>query len=88
MAKFSAQHHNAIAKIFKENMARPDLYTDRKGEYRIALTASGGQTRIAIALAEYFERDNPVFDPIKFLETCSPNPEKMPLGELWPNTPT
>lgn len=38
---------------------------------------------LALSLAKRFKDDNPRFDPIRFLEACSPDNGKYPLAELW-----
>lgn len=38
---------------------------------------------VAIDFARWFAKDNPDFDPIKFLDMCSPNKDTYPLSELW-----
>lgn len=38
---------------------------------------------IALDLAYALKEDNKAFDPIKFLDACSPDPEVYPLSELW-----
>ena len=38
---------------------------------------------LAIDLARRLHADNDEFDPVLFLNNCSPNEEKYPLGELW-----
>jgi hypothetical protein len=40
---------------------------------------------MALVLAKRFEKDNPLFDPIAFLDACSPDVERYPLSELWNN---
>lgn len=45
--------------------------------------ATDALVRLASHLAKRFKEDNPLFDPLKFLDACSPNTELYPLSELW-----
>lgn len=42
--------------------------------------------QLAVNLAKRFLEDNPDFDPLKFLDACSPNTDLYPLSELWERT--
>lgn len=39
--------------------------------------------KLALSLAKRLLEDNPAFDPLKFLDACSPDVDMYPLSELW-----
>lgn len=96
---FNVQHYNFIAKRFREQLAslfeaeehfRAE-YGD-EGDYAgIPATRQLDKTRLqsrtlvsfAIELAKHFKKDNENFDPVRFLDACSPDSERYPLSELW-----
>lgn len=90
---FSAQHYNFMAKRFRENLeplfeAEEELrraiwegYTSSQLEK--ARLQSSTLVGFAISLARNFGQDNERFDPVKFLDACSPDAERYPLSELW-----
>jgi hypothetical protein len=82
---FSQQHYNAIAKIFRENFPLDDHAFDPyyKKQREKLLLQRGTVVNLALDFAEYFKKDNPSFDPIKFLDQCSPDVDIYPLSELW-----
>lgn len=61
-SKFSAQHYNAIAKVVREN--GPTHFEDQFGEAAV--------DKIVVALAAYFQHDNPAFKPEQFFAACQP----------------
>lgn len=75
--KWSAQHYNALAKEIRELF--PTLNND------IALAKRATLTTLALNLATRFVDDNERFDPLMFLDACSPNTDLFPLSELWEN---
>jgi len=75
--KFTAQHHNAIAKDFREQLAR------YPGNTRDAKVSRGALVALAMRMAQRFKDDNPRFDPLKFLAACSPDDKLYPIEELW-----
>jgi len=82
---FTQQHYYAVAKRFRENfpldlMPAGDLYIERRHDL---IVARGAIVGLALEFARYFETDNPKFDPLKFLEFCSPDNDVYPLTELW-----
>jgi hypothetical protein len=69
--KYAAPHvWNLVAKILR-NAAR-----DPQSLSRNALTD------LALAFAERFQQDEG-FDPLDFLDKCSPDIDLYPLSELW-----
>lgn len=81
MSKFSTQHYNAIAHDIREEFSNTltDDFLTKKERH----TACGVLTTLAVRLAKRFEEDNERFDPVKFLNACSPDEALYPLGELW-----
>lgn len=78
MAKWSAQHYNAIAKEIREGFP---LNTPHNR--RVAPIERATLTDLALSLARRFSEDNPKFDPERFLDACSPDTDQFPLSELW-----
>ena len=92
MSKFSSQHYNSLAKTIREEwyeiadmdirttgMAQEDL--ESMVAWRRKITFIYG--KLCMALARKFKADNERFDPVKFLDACSPDLDAIPLGELW-----
>jgi hypothetical protein len=80
-SKFRAQHYNAIAKDIREQMAKHGVPHIVKSDYHVG--ARNALIEISLRLAMRFERDNERFNPLLFLDACSPDPEQYPLSELW-----
>jgi hypothetical protein len=79
---FHRAHHNIIAKQLRE-MYGELTGTDSPGENSMAFLAQRTLEEIALRLAKRFQEDNPLFDPLRFLDACSPDPDLYPLSELW-----
>jgi len=86
MSKWQKQHYNAIAKEIRE------LYPPYHAGYeqgwdnqrkRTILDQRAILTTLAVNFAKRFKEDNEAFDPLKFLDACSPNTDLYPLSELW-----
>src|SRR5580765_6179720 len=86
--KFNQLHYNFVAKRLRLNFER---YLD-DNEYSIRDNSTRNKVRnaccsvvvnIAMDFAESFREDNPSFDPLVFLDQCSPNTDMYPLSELW-----
>ena len=81
---FQQQHYNAIAKLFRENFPGGEWdHSYPKKQREKLLLQRATLTDLALMFATYFEGDNDRFDPIRFLDACSPDPEIYPLSELW-----
>jgi hypothetical protein len=52
---------------------------ERKARYY----AVAALVNLALSFAKRFKEDNPKFDPLKFLDACSPDPDIYPISELW-----
>lgn len=79
---FSTQHYNAIAKEIREIFPITQ-YPDDRGREEFLAYGRTWLMDLALNLAKRFKKDNPRFDPLKFLDACSPNSELYPLSELW-----
>ena len=74
---YHAQHYNLVAKVLREEFpitTRNTQATRLQGETVV---------RIALNFATRFYNDNPSFDPLKFLDQCSPDSDQFPFSELW-----
>lgn len=72
---------NFIAKTLRE--AYPEKDSDHTNfERKLATGARRNTEYIALAFAKRFQ-DEEGFDPMKFLDQCSPDPEQYPISELW-----
>lgn len=79
---FHQGHHNVIAAEIREQIGH---YYDPKvapKEY-LPLGEVLALTLLAVGFAKRFQLDNQHFNALKFLDQCSPYPEKLPLSELW-----
>jgi hypothetical protein len=87
VSKFSAQHYNAIAKDIREQFQFYGLGANvtqlPKHEREILMARSATLCDLALRLARRFKKDNPSFDPLLFLDACSPDSDIYPLSELW-----
>ena len=81
------QHvYNLVAKVLRENF--PDtrggisnVVSER--DRCIMMEQRAQTTRIALAFAYKFDEDFEDFEPLTFLERCSPNNDLYPLTEIW-----
>lgn len=73
------QTYNFVAKRIREQFP---MGTDNTKEIRVM---RGQLCELALSCARGFLRDNPRFDPVEFLDACSPDPQKYPISELWEN---
>lgn len=79
---FHRAHYNIIAKQLRE-MAGELTGTDSPGENAMAFLGMVTIQEVALRLAKRFKKDNPNFDPLQFLDACSPDPDCFPFSELW-----
>jgi hypothetical protein len=75
--KFDARDWNFVAKRFRET----DWW--RESNSPIALARRASLTQLALEFADKYSQDNPGFDPLNFLDRCSPDIDRMPFSELW-----
>jgi hypothetical protein len=73
--------YNTVAKVMREEW--PAHHTNN------AQTRAATHTHVSIALnfAKRFKDSDPQFDPLSFLDHCSPDPDLYPLSELWEVAP-
>lgn len=77
--KYAAPHvWNLVAKILREE------YTKNVGDFAFEadLSARATVADLALAFAKRFAEDEG-FDPIAWLDKCSPDPEMYPFSEMW-----
>lgn len=89
--KFHKGHYEIIAARFREalepymgqesnaTLLSPD-FVDTKTEM---LAVRSAIVNLAIDFARRLQADNDLFEPVIFLDRCSPNVVLYPLGELW-----
>jgi len=75
---FHTGHYNVIAKQFRQQFEAWD-----GGNEIAALPAWTALTNLMLSMAVRFQADNELFDPVRFLTACSPDPAKYPFAELW-----
>lgn len=76
---FHRGHYNILAKQIR-------LALEPVMRYGINEVEAGGRMKMiafAVSLARRLQVDNERFDPLIFLNACSPDPERYPLAELW-----
>jgi len=80
MPKFHELHYNFVAKRIREN------FPLREGNTSVAkigiIAARGAITVLALDFAKSFKKDSDSFDPLRFLDRCSPDVDTYPLSEL------
>jgi hypothetical protein len=81
-AKYHAMFYNMVAKRIREKF---DMgWPGETGVQRLmSQTNRLVLSDLAMDFAKKFAEDNPSFDPLKFLDQCSPDSELYPLSELW-----
>lgn len=87
MSKFNAKDYNFVAKRLRENFpidTPPDQMTNPAANVGTHLQR-GVVVEIAIDFAKKYQEDNPNFDPLQFLDQCSPDTDRYPFSELWEN---
>lgn len=85
--KWTKIHYNAVAKEIRDlfPIHDPEGYRDEGNIRRATLST------LALSFAVRFKQDSDeaeegyVFDPVRFLDACSPNTDLYPLSELWEN---
>ena len=76
---FHRAHHNILAAQFRIQY----LYWNNRIDHEPKLPQLEALTNLALLLAERLLKDNRNFDPLKFLDACSPDVDTYPLSELW-----
>lgn len=89
---FHRAHYNILAAQIKHGLEKhhaPYLLKGKDAKYHLG--ARNALIELALSLAKRLQEDNPPadgkgvyhFDPLRFLDACSPDPEQYPLSELW-----
>lgn len=77
---FGPKEWNFVAKRIRES----DYWNMHTlGNYSVHIIERNVLAGIALDFAVRFEQDNPMFDPLTFLDHCSPDTDRYPLSELW-----
>jgi len=82
MSKYDRLVWNMVAKRIRDKFTDTVEGEGHQNTVR-KLYRSGVLAELAIDFAKGFKRDNPNFDPIKWLDQCSPDPDTYMLSELW-----
>jgi len=84
---FNVGHYEIIAARFRnalEPYMQPQNFTEVVDtDTVIAVSVRSAIVVLAVDFAKRLQADNADFDPVRFLDRCSPNTELYPLGELW-----
>jgi hypothetical protein len=81
---FRRQHYYAIAKEIREQVPGYEARNSNSVWIRYKVRIKEDTLiDLALSLCSRFEEDNPLFDPVEFLNKCSPDEDTMPWGELW-----
>lgn len=85
--KFHAAIYNMVAKVIREEYAKLTIPNDShltKEQVTKRVTQAYPFYGLMLNFCSRFLIDNPEnFDPIKFLDQCSPDEERFPFSELW-----
>ena len=77
---FHTGHYNVIAKQIRTELEKYVNFDESWGD---AVTARNSVIDLALNLAKRLQLDNDEFDPMIFLDRCSPDHERLPITELW-----
>lgn len=92
---WNQHHYNAVAKEIRGELTKSlgfyGEYNEAKirNKDRAPYYATEAIVRLAINFAKRFNDDwlqaeeGLAFDPLKWLDQCSPDPDMYPLSELW-----
>lgn len=79
--KYHPMFYNFVAKRLRQNYPNGDAHTSRE---RVAQQVAQRIVEdIALEFADRFLADNPEFDAVRFLDSCSPDTDLYPISELW-----
>jgi len=74
---FHTAHYNIIAAQIRKRYEAATHIGEGGNEAERTLE------ELALSLSKRFKEDNERFDPLMFLDACSPDPDIYPLSELW-----
>lgn len=82
---FHQGHYNIIAGQFQKHFEHIMREHQHDGAINkvMQLAAVSASTDLIVHFAQRLQKDNPSFDPIKFLDACSPDPDVYPFSEAW-----
>lgn len=74
---YAAPHvWNLVAKIIREN------FSHERATFKVKIIRNNTLADLALAFAKRFTEDEG-FDPVTWLDKCSPDTDLYPLSELW-----
>lgn len=78
--KFHRLHYNLVAKRLRNHYPTEEVSALLKPIQNVQRRVIED---IALEFADRFWEDNIEFDAERFLDQCSPDPERFPFSELW-----
>lgn len=87
--QFHAQHYNLVAKVIRETYEKLTVPDDRMllpETIKLRVAQAQPLYDLMLNFAVRFKTDNERFDAVKFLDQCSPDPDRFPFSELWDPT--
>lgn len=83
-ARFSAKTYALVASVIRKRLEPlENIYVQYEDKLHKQQGARNELYDTAIEFAAEFAKDNPMFDVARFLDACSPDPERFPISELW-----
>lgn len=85
MGTWHRETYNVVAKQIREEFPIDLAPFDSKYDHirQDNMLRRATLSALAIRFARRFKEDNPQFDPLHFLDQCSPDTDYYPLSELW-----
>lgn len=77
---FHRAHYNILAKQFRTSLSKYYVGADALDEQ---FRQGAAVVDLALSLAKRLSEDNENFNPLTWLDACSPDVELYPLSELW-----
>lgn len=81
---FHKGHSNILAKQFQLTILEIDGSLEDTGtDKHLKHACIRSVCDVAVKIAYRLKEDDPEFDPVWFLNKCSPDVDIWPIGELW-----
>lgn len=88
---FTTQHYAAISKDIRAELTDAMAFYSPSSMEKLTTSVASDRryyavdslVKLALRFARRFKDDNELFDPLKFLDRCSPDVDLYPLSELW-----
>lgn len=81
MLEMTSQQYDEIASVIRGRLTENGSYMVGSGHDK--MVARNEDVEIALRFARALADRNDNFNPLTFLDTCSPDTEYYPLSELW-----